>query len=192
MSRKIRGLSSGKSWRYPDTALIATPPDGAPRVAQVQAVKARLEPRLNKPYFEIAKQSMTCIHSHYGVLLDKVTQRAFCNNCKQEIALFDALWDYHQAEQRLVHTLQNLDDHDKREAAKKERDRERRPFMRKVKSTKNVHDMTLKSEPVIARIYELECGHKRKMDGDRTFEKVHCHECQSKAKAAPASSTGAP
>lgn len=176
-------MSKTKSMRLPDTALIK-PNDGKPRVDQQLAVKARLQPGLNKPYFAVANRSMSCIHSHYGVTLDKTTQRAYCNNCKQEIALFDALWDYHHAEQRLVQTLQSLDEHDERQVAKKERDKARRPFMRAVKSTKDVRDMTLKSEPVIARIYTLECGHTRKMDGDRSFDRVHCHQCQTAAKAA--------
>ena len=170
------------SSRLPDTAKITST---KPRVDQTLTVKARLEPQLNKPYFTETAKSMSCIHSHYGVRLDKTKQRAYCNKCGEEIALFDALWDYHQAEQRLVATLQGLDDHDKREAAKKERDRERRPFMRTVKSSKAVRDMDLKSEPVIARIYTLECGHERRMDGDRNFEKVHCMECQSKAPRTP-------
>ena len=124
---------------------------------------------------------MQCIHSHYGVLLDKTTQRAYCTNCKQEIALFDALWDYHQAEQRLVQTLQNLDAHDERELAKKAREKERRPFMRKVTSYEQVRDMTLKAEPVTGRVYTLECGHTRQLDGDREFKQVHCSQCQMEA-----------
>jgi hypothetical protein len=192
---KIRGHSTkDRSWRYPDTVHIGSRDEGAPRVEQTQAVKARLDPLLNKPYFEIARGSMNCTHSQYGILLDKTTQRAYCLNCKQEIALFDALWNYHQAEQRLVHHLQSLDEHDKREAEKKKRDKERRPFMRKVTDTKAVRDMSLKAEPVVAQIYTLECGHERKMDGDRRFEKVHCSACQMKANTVvggkPASGTG--
>jgi len=127
-----------------------------PRVGQTQAVKARLDPTLNKPYFEPVRRSGGCVHAHYGVKLDKQTQRAYCNKCGEEIALFDALWNYHIAEERLVSTLQSLDDHDKREAAKKQRDAERRPFMRKVTTWTAERDMDLKSEPVVARIYELE------------------------------------
>jgi len=156
----------------------------APRVTQTMAVKARLDPLLDKPYFQPVTRSNMCTHSMYGVKLDKQTQRAYCLKCGEELALFDALWNYHHAEERLVGTLRQLDEHDKREAAKKERDRERRPFMRNVKGWKAVRDMTLKTEPTVARIYELECGHKRKMDGDRSFERVHCNDCQSAAKAA--------
>jgi len=156
----------------------------APRVTQTMAVKARLDPALNKPYFEPTHRSGGCIHMQFGVRLDKQTQRAYCLNCREEIALFDALWNYHHAEDRLIGHLHQLDEHDKREVAKKERDKERRPFMRAVKSWKAVHDMELKSEPVVARIYTLECGHTRKMDGDRSFDRVHCHECQSAAAAA--------
>lgn len=171
------------SAKLPATAKTTS---NGPRVQQTQAVKARLDPLLNEPYFDTVRRGGGCIHAHYGVKLDKQTQRAYCNKCGEEIALFDALWNYHHAEERLVQTLQSLDDHDKREAEKKARDRERRPFMRNVKGWKNVHDMTLKEEPVVARIYELECGHKRRMDGDRSFERVHCSECQLAAKTAEA------
>lgn len=175
-------MSKTTSSRLPDTAKIRSE---KPRVDQTLAVKARLEPRLNKPYFTPTGTSMACIHHHYGVRLDKTAQRAYCIQCGTEIALFDALWDYHQAEQRLVQTLQGLDEHDKREAERKRRDKERRPFMRAVKSTKPVHDMTLKEEPIIAQIYTLECGHTRQMDGDRRFDRVHCHQCQSAAPRTP-------
>lgn len=191
---KTRGLSKNRSWKHPATVHINKPEDGSPRVEQTQAVKARLEPLLNQPYFSIARGSASCMHQQYGVLLDKTAQRAYCLNCKAEIALFDALWNYHQAEDRLVHHLQSLDMHDKAEAEKKRRDQERRPFMRNVTSTKAVRDMSLKAEPVVAQVYTLECGHTRKMDGDRSFRRVHCSTCQMEANKVvggkPASATG--
>jgi len=153
----------------------------APRVTQTMQVKARLDPLLDKPYFATTTRSTHCLHQQFGVRLDKQTQRAYCLKCNEEIALFDALWNYHHAEERLVATLRNLDEHDRREADRQQRDKARRPFMRKVTSTKDVHDMTLKSEPVTGRIYTLECGHTREMDGERRFEKVHCHQCQQAA-----------
>lgn len=179
---KTRGKTkSGGTWAHPATVHINPTKDGEPRVDQTQVVKARLEPLLNRPYFEMARTSMSCIHSQYGVLLDKTTQRAYCLNCKHEIALFDALENYHRAEERLVGHLQQLDMRDKAEIAKKQRDKERRPFMRIVTDHKVVRDKDLKAEPVIARIYTLECGHTRRMEGDRDMRRVHCSTCQMEA-----------
>ena len=167
-----------KSRRLPASAKVTS---ASPRVTHVQRMAARLDPSLDQPYFKSKPTSHACMHSQFGVTLDKQAQRAYCNRCGEEIALFDALWNYHHAEERLVSTLHSLDEYDKREAAKKQRDKERRPFMRAVKGFKCIRDMTLKTEPVVARDYELECGHRRKMDGDRSFEKVHCHQCQQAA-----------
>lgn len=164
--------------------------NGKPRVTQAQRVAARLDPLLDKPYFTPSNERNGCIHSQFGVRLDKTAQRAYCLKCGTEIALFDALWNYHHAEERLVHTLQQLDEHDKRDAEKKQRDKERRPFMRAVTGTKAHRDMELKSEPVVAITYTLECGHTRRMDGDRRFTKVHCSTCQMEDATARAKATG--
>lgn len=153
----------------------------APRVTDLMRMKRRLDPSLDKPYFVGTNERNGCIHAQFGVRLDKTAQRAYCLKCGTEISLFDALWNYHHAEERLVATLEGLDRHDQQEAERKERDQKRRPFMRAVKDFKPVRDMTLKTEPVVARIYTLECGHTRKLDGDRDFKKVHCSQCQMEA-----------
>lgn len=153
----------------------------AANVTQTQIVKARLDPRLNEPYFEEARTSGGCIHAMYGVKLDNTKQRAYCKQCGEEIALWDALWNYLRAEQRLVATLQEMKRMQQQEIDRKQRDKERRPFVREVVGRVARKDMSLKAEPIIGYVNELECGHKQQQNGDRRLHRVTCHECKSVA-----------
>lgn len=163
-------------------------PKNVPSVAvtQTQIVKARLDPSLNAPYFDEVKgaPSYACLHVQHGVKLDKTKQRAYCKGCGEEIALFDALWNYHHAEQRLVATLQEMKRMQQDEIARKQRDKERRPFVREVVGRVARKDMTLKSEPIIGYVNELECGHKQQQNGDRHLKHMTCHECKMAASKA--------
>jgi len=152
-------------------------------VTQTQIVKARLDPRLNEPYFSVIKDAgfSGCQHAQHGVKLDKTKQRAYCKKCGEEIALFDALWNYHHAEERLVGTLQQMQKMRDDEAARKQRERERRPFVREVVGRVARKDMTLKAEPIIGYVNELECGHKQQQNSDRHLSRVTCHECKNAA-----------
>lgn len=154
-------------------------------VSQTQIVKARLDPSLNDPYFDEVR-SNGCIHAQYGVKLDATKQRAYCKSCGAEIALWDVLWNYHHAEQRLVATLQEMKRMQQQEIERKQRDKERRPFVREVVGRVARKDMTLKSEPVIGYVNELECGHRRQQNGDRHLKRVTCHDCKMAAAKAKA------
>ena len=149
--------------------------------SQTQIVKARLDPRLNDPYFDEVRSHSGCIHATHGVRLDATKQRAYCKQCGEEIALWDALWNYHHAEQRLVATLQEMKRMQQHEIERKQRDKERRPFVREVVGRVARKDMTLKSEPVIGYVNELECGHKRQQNGDRRISRMTCTDCKAAA-----------
>lgn len=155
----------------------------APNVA---AIAARLDPSLNEPYFNVVRESYGCTHAQHGVKLDKTKQRAYCRKCGEEIALFDALWNYHHAEERLVGTLQEMKRMQQQEFERKQREKERRPFLREVVGRVARKDMTLKSEPVIGYVNELECGHKRQQNGDRHLKRVTCNDCKMAAAKAKA------
>ena len=152
-------------------------------VSQTQIVKARLDPKLNEPYFSVIKDVgfSGCQHAQHGVKLDKTKQRAYCKQCGEEIALFDALWNYHHAEERLVGTLQQMQKMRDDEAARKLREKERRPFVREVVGRVARKDMTLKAEPIIGYVNELECGHKRQQNGERHISRMTCTDCKAAA-----------
>lgn len=159
----------------------------ASTLTQTQIVKARLDPKLNEPYFSEVKDASTrCLHIQYGVKLDQTKQRAYCKECGTEIALFDALWNYHHAEQRLVGTLQEMKRMQQQEEERKQRERERRPFLREVVGRAARKDMSLKAEPIIGYMNELECGHKQQQNGDRHLRHVTCHQCRNDAAKAKA------
>lgn len=153
----------------------------AVNVTQTQVVKARLDPRLNEPYFSEVRSTGGCLHAMYGVRLDQTKQRAYCKSCGEEIALFDALWNYHHAEQRLVATLEQMKRMKQDEIDRKQRGRERRPFVREVVGRVARKDMTLKTEPIIGYMNELECGHKRQQNGDRRVQRMTCYDCKNAA-----------
>lgn len=152
----------------------------------LDTIKARLDPTLNEPYFEVASSGGGCLHVQYGVRLDETTHRAYCKKCGAEIALFDALMNYHKAETRLVGTLQEMKRMRAQDEEKKQREKERRPFLREVRGRTAKKDMTLKAEPTIGYDLELECGHKFYSSGERRLNRVTCHECKNAAMVAAA------
>lgn len=154
--------------------------------ARLDTIKARLDPTLNEPYFQVGASGGGCLHVQYGVRLDETTHRAYCQKCGAEIALFDALMNYHKAETRLVGTLQEIKRLQAAEVEKKQREKERRPYLREVRGRTAKKDMTLKAEPTIGFDLELECGHKFYSSGERRLNRVTCHECKNAAMVAAA------
>lgn len=148
----------------------------------VARVKARLDPRLDEPYFEtigefdyMAKKQ--CVHNEAGALLDTVERKVFCKKCKRQIDPFDALVAYANAERRLVRTAQTIRDAEKRERERQQREKERRPFARRVVRRDPIRDERMKDEPVIGQRLTLECGHTRDVGPDNRFKRVTCGVC---------------
>jgi hypothetical protein len=154
--------------------------------ATLATIKARLDPRLNEPYFSKEASGKRCLHVQHGVRLDVTTHRAYCKECGSEIALFDALMNYHDAETRLVSTLAEMKRMRADEIERKNREKERRPYLRAVRNRKAKKDMTLKAEPIIGYDLELECGHTVYSSGDRRMNNVTCHECKNASMVAAA------
>lgn len=150
-------------------------------VSNAQRIAARLDPGLNRPYFVVKSSGGGCLHLQCGVRLDETTQRAYCLGCGNELALFDALMNYHRAEQRLVATLSEIQRHMKMEQERKQREKERRPFLREVTSRRERKDMSLKAEPVIGYELTLECGHTQDQKDTRRLNRVTCHTCRYEA-----------
>lgn len=156
-------------------------------VDQVLLVKARLNPTLNEPYFEVIERYMAiggkrCTHENVGVKLDKIDRRVYCRGCGIQIDPFSALLNFAKSESRLVSTLASIKEATESEAKRKEREKERRPFVRGVKSRVAVKDMSLKAEPITGYKNTLECGHVVETSGDRRWRTRTCNECQTAAR----------
>lgn len=153
---------------------------------QVLRVKARLNPELNEPYFQIIRHyqyGQRCNHDDQGVTLDIPARRVLCKGCGAQIDAFDALLQHAHAEQRLVNVVHEGREREKREAEQKRREKERRPFLRQVVGYVARRDKTLKAEPIIGYTLTLECEHTKASDGDRKPRRVTCYICQAAAKA---------
>lgn len=166
--------------------MAATDPIGARQPDQVARVKARLNPKLNEPYFQLHPKYMAmaknqCTHENHGVDLIEVDRSVLCKGCRKHIDPFDALLHYAASEQRLIATRNQIAQMQQREADKKSRAKARRPFVRKVVRWIARKDMTLKAEPVIGYDIELECGHSGKCGPDRKVKNITCRECEMAA-----------
>lgn len=156
---------------------------------QVKAVKARLAPWLDEPYFKVVRRWETltmkqCDHRNHGVRLIETDRQAICNGCGKPVDAFDALLHYAESEQRLLSTRQAIEQAHKAEAERKQRDKERRPFAREVVSWTERKDLTLKAEPVTGYNLKLECGHAASCGPNRRVRRVTCRECEHIAKKA--------
>ena len=99
---------------------------------------------------------------------------------------FDALLHYAASEQRLVAHASTIKLHEQAEAARKQADKDRRPWSRVVAGYTAVKDMTLKAEPVIGYMLKLECGHACECGPNRKPKRVTCRTCQQLHRAAKA------
>ena len=149
----------------------------------VAAVKRKLAPWLDEPYFEILTPerklaSGQCAHRDKGVTLEVSDRRVVCRGCGQEVDAFDALIDYSKSETRLVRHA----DYIKGQALKNEerlaRDRVRRLHVRLVASSSPVLDSREGVETVSGHTLMLECGHVLKWPNARRPRTVTCHQCR--------------
>ena len=156
----------------------------------LDAIKARLCPELNEPYFEVQERVMAivtnrCTHENHGVRLDKTDRTATCKGCGKVVDPFDALLHYAASEKRLVGTLAQIKDAEKRDAERKVREKARRPFLRQVTGRVAVKDLSLKAEPTVGYTNTLECGHVLETPGDTHWRHRTCHACQAAANVKP-------
>lgn len=155
---------------------------------QADAVKARLAPWLNEPYFEVVESYMAfatpnrCTHENMGVRLDEIDRRVYCLGCKIQLDPFEALLYHAKSERRLLSQLHDLKERERAEAAKIQREKERRPHLKRVLKRRAVRDTRMKDEPVVGYVNELECGHKRKSEGANQRRTMTCLECVAAAK----------
>ena len=143
---------------------------------------------LEQPYFIVDGRWMKgtrCAHENHGVRLDEIDRRCYCRGCNLQLDPFDALLHYAASEQRLIHHASTITQHEQAEAARKQADKDRRPFTRAVTGFTAVKDMTLKAEPIIGYTLKLECGHASKCGPNRKPKRVTCRTCQAEARLAP-------
>ena len=149
---------------------------------QADAVKAKLAPWVNEPYFDrtpewLAVTTTRCTHVDEGVRLDEVDRRAYCKTCGLQLDPFQALVHYAKAEERLVATRRAIDDAHRRETDRAAREKASRPFVRKVMDWTEIKDVTLKAEPLTGYLLTLACGHTAKC-GTRRVRQKTCWECR--------------
>lgn len=163
---------------------------GGQVVSQVARVKARLDQRLNEPYFTVVPRYMAmaqkrCTHEDHGVELDETDRTAYCNGCRTLVDPFQALLHYAASEQRLVATRLAIEEAQERERRQKQREKDRKPFARAVLRRTERKDLSLKAEPVIGQTLTLECGHTRDVGPDNRFRRVTCAVCEVEARKRP-------
>jgi len=159
-------------------------PGGDARLAKV---KARLCPWLDEPYFEVTPRYLAmaqnrCTHENHGVRLDETDRTATCKGCGKPVDPFDALLHYAASEQRLVGTRKAINDAQQAEVARKQREKDRRPFARAVVRRTARKDLTLKAEPVVGYALTLECGHTVDVGEGNRFRRVTCSQCEQDAR----------
>lgn len=157
------------------------------KVTQADIVKAKLRPELDQPYFEVSSEfealtTKRCMHIEHGVRLDKIDRRCYCRGCGIMVDPFEALLYYASAERRLVSTREQIQQHVEAEQRKKQREKERRPYKRRVVSTAPVYENDQGIEVVVGHLLTLECGHTRNWTNPRTPEHATCEECQKTGK----------
>lgn len=157
---------------------------------QVTAVRRRLLQSLgvdlDQPYFTVVTgfnymATKRCQHLDYGVTLDEVARTATCKGCQQPVDAFDALRHYAASEQRLVRHAEAIQAAERREAADKQRDKDRRPFKQAVVSRVARKDLTLKAEPIIGYTLTLACGHVADCGPEQRMKFKTCGVCQQAA-----------
>ena len=163
--------------------------------ARVDAVKAKLAPWLDEPYFEVAPRWMAmtqkrCMHENEGIRLDEVDRACFCKGCGKQIDPFEALLYYAASEQRLLGTRHAIEQAQQSERDRKAAEKARRPFGRAVTGFTARKDLTLKAEPIIGYTLDLECGHKADCGPNRKPRRVTCHACKEAARKGGAGARG--
>ena len=151
-------------------------------VDRIARVKARLHPELDTPYFAVVPSYMKgnrCDHKNCGVSLDETDRVVTCNGCKKPVDPFEALLNYAASEQRLVGTLEAIRKAKEDEEKRKQRDKDRRPYARKVVGKKPKKDLAQKAEPIIGYDLTLECGHKSECGPDRVPKMKTCYDCEA-------------
>ena len=153
---------------------------------RVAAVKARLCPELDEPYFTVEQKYLSvatkrCTHKNEGVRLDKIDRRVYCRKCGKQIDPFEALLYHAASEQRLVSTRQAIQEAETRERVRKEQEKARRPFLRTVTGRTAIHDLTLKAEPIIGYKHRLACGHVVETRGATFWKTRTCYECRERS-----------
>lgn len=155
--------------------------------ARIATVKAKLAPWLDEPYFDVAPKylamtQMHCMHENEGVRLDENGRRVYCKGCGLQLDPFEALLHYAASERRLVSTRHAIEQAEQRERDRKQREKDRRPFTRRVVGHRERKDLSLKAEPVIGYTLTLECGHKKDCGPNRKPRQVTCRECEHQAR----------
>ena len=147
----------------------------------ISVIKRRLDPRLDQPYFTVPSDGGGCSHRGHGVELRVLDRVVVCQGCRKAVDAFDALVNFARDEQRLVGTLERIEDHHRREEERKAADKARRPWARKVLGRRAVRDLSLKAEPVTGHVLTLECGHEVKCGPERIPRQVTCRTCERAA-----------
>jgi hypothetical protein len=155
--------------------------------ARVDAVKAKLAPWLDEPYFEVVPKYLAmaekrCMHRDEGVRLDEADRRVYCKACNKQIDPFEALLHYAASETRLLGTRRAIEQARQSELDRKAAEKARRPFVRAVTGFTAERDLTLKAEPIIGYTLDLECGHKKDCGPNRRPRRVTCHACKDAAR----------
>ena len=150
---------------------------------QVEAVKRRLAPWLEEPYFQVVTEidyvvGKKCRHVDTGARLDEVARKAYCCGCGAEIDAFDALLHYAKSERRLQHEAIAIRQHKEQEAAKKAADKMRRPHVRAVVHWTPLCEGAGEDLAVVGYDLTLDCGHTQRRDGERRVKTVTCQTCQ--------------
>ena len=160
--------------------------DHSVATTQVERVRARVRPDLDTPYFEMKQKQYgvpRCEHDEHGVVLDKHDRRVYCKGCKILIDPFEALVAFAASERRLISVRDDIRKRQEREVYQQAREKERRPFVRKLTNRVAVKHKTLKEEPVIGYVVTLECGHALETSATH-YKTLTCTTCQGEAKKA--------
>lgn len=148
------------------------------------AIKRRLLPELNEPFFILTTSDerdmrRACSHRNHGVRLEEPERAAFCRGCGAQVDAFDALVAYAKSERRLVQHAEAIAHHQKMEQARKDRQVTSRQFKRQVVKRTAVKDKTRKGDPITGYKMTLECGHVRAARKDqRDMAIATCYDCQ--------------
>lgn len=174
--------------KRPTIHLLSLP--GTVRPDNAAIVRSRLNPALNTPFFETvgkleAMVAKRCDHSQHGMRLDQMDRRVYCRGCGISVDPFEALLIFAHAEQRLVQQVKALADARDADARAKQREKDRRPFLRRATGWKPVKDEKLKAEPIIGWQVTLACGHTILAMTQRQPKTMTCPNCQALAATAP-------
>lgn len=125
---------------------------------------------LDSPFFTIKPPDYSkCDHRNRGVTLDTATRTAVCL-CGVVIDNFDALLIYAHAQQRLVHTRDAIEAHERKEAEKKAA----RPF---VKTVVGFEQVLHRSGRFLGYRLKLDCGHEKRSERRKPPRRATCQVC---------------